>query len=216
MKKINLLIFAILFTSFSFGQTGVENYLLKDIGSISVTDKMEIQSGNYKKLAEQYQTEASKRFGYEISDNRIVFQQKGLNSNTKSAFGSYARVILETTIGNYGDYEKLTAKLTATSSELADLNQQLKSQVEQSFIGTGLKLISWYGVQIVTVNGRNALKSSYLRQLNDNPSVTVSIYQFQNNDRIHRLTLSYRQEDAAIWKTAYANILSSFKITNVR
>jgi hypothetical protein len=216
MKNISFLIFPILFTTFSYSQKTVENYLLKNIGYISIPSSIEIQSGNYKKFAEKYQEEYGKKFGYEISDNRIVFQQKGLNNLDKSSFTSYARVILETTIGSFGDYEKLTTKLTATASELADLNSQFKSQIEQSFRGTGLKLISWYGVSIATVNGRTALKISYLRQLNDNPYVTVSMYQFHNNDRMHQLTLSYRQQDADTWKTSYANILSSFKITNIR
>lgn len=216
MRKIILIIVGIALSLSSFSQTTTENYLLKDIGYISIPSTMEIQSGNYKKFAEKYQEEYGKKFGYEISDNRIVFQQKGLNTGDKSAFTSYARVILETTIGNYGDFEKLTTKLTATASELAELNNQLKSQIEQSFIGTGLKLISWYGVSIATINGRTALKISYLRQLNDNPYVTVSMYQFHNNDRMHQLTLSYRQQDSDTWKTAYANILTSFKITNIR
>jgi hypothetical protein len=139
-----------------------------------------------------------------------------LNSGDKSGFSSYARIILETTIGNYGDFEKLSTKISASAEELKELSTQLKSQTELSFSGTGLKLINWYGVQIVSINGRSALKISYLRQLNDNPYVTVSMYQFQNNDRMHRLTMSYKQQDAATWKTLYTNILNSFTITNVR
>lgn len=224
MKKVLLLLLSLV-TASCFGQTmnenyllkdTVENYLLKDIGYISIPRSMEIQSGNYKKLSEEYQKKQDKKFGFEVSDNHIIFQQKGLNSGDKSAFSSYARVILETTIGDYGDFEKLTTKLTATPEELAELNKQLKSQIEQSFIGTGLKLISWYGVQIATVNSRTALKISYLRQLNENPYVTVSMYQFHNNDRMHQLTLSYRQQDASAWKTQFSEILSSFTITNVR
>lgn len=215
MKK--LFTFFLFFAIFSsFAQTPTENYLLKSIGYITIPSTMEIQSGNYKKFAEKYQEEYGKKFGYEVSDNRIVFQQKGLNNLDKTSFASYARIILETTISNYGDFEKLTTKLTATPSELSDLNTQLKSQIEQSFRGTGLKLISWYGVQIITVNGQTALKISYLRQLNDNPYVTVSMYQFHNNDRMHQLTMSYRQQDANKWKTSYSNILTSFKITNIR
>lgn len=215
MKKL-FTFFLVFATVFSFAQTATENYLLKSIGYITIPSTMEIQSGNYKKFAEKYQEEYGKKFGYEVSDNRIVFQQKGLNNLDKTSFTSYARIILETFIGNFEDYEKLKTKLTATPSELSDLNTQLKSQIEQSFSGTGLKLISWYGVQIVNINGQTALKISYLRQLNDNPFVTVSMYQFHNNDRMHQLTMSYRQQDADKWKTSYSNILTSFKITNIR
>ncbi|HMT75146.1 MAG TPA: hypothetical protein PKA77_13825 [Chitinophagaceae bacterium] len=215
MKKIFTTV-AVFATVFAFAQTSSENYLLKNIGYISIPSNMELQSGNYKKLAEEYQKQQGKKFGFEISDNRIVFQQKGLNSGDSAGFASYARVILETTIGNYGDFEKLSTKLSATQEELRDLSAQLKLQTEQSFSGTGLKLISWYGVQIVNVNGRTALKISYLRQLNENPYVIVSMYQFHNNDRIHQLTMSYRQQDSATWKSVYTTILNSFTITNVR
>jgi hypothetical protein len=215
MKKI-VIILAILATSVVSAQTTFENYLIKNLGYISIPSNMELQGGNYKKLAEEYQKQNSKKFGFEISDDRIVFQQKGLNSGDKTGFLSYARVILETTFGNYGDFEKLTTSLSATPKELTEISAQLKEQTEESFTGTGLKLISWYGVQIVKVNNRTALKISYLRQLNDNPFVTVSMYQFHNNDRMHLLTMSYRQQDADTWKSLYTTILNSFKITNVR
>ena len=103
-----------------------------------------------------------------------------------------------------------------TQAELNELNSELKSQIQQSFYGTGLKLIIWYGVSIAKVNGRKVLKISYLRQLKDNPYVVVNMYSFQNNDRVHRLTLSYRQSDEAIWKPLYSQILNSFTIINVR
>lgn len=215
MKKL-FSFFTLFATVSSFAQTPTENYLLNSIGYITIPSTMEIQSGNYKKLAETFQDEYGKKFGYEVSDNRIVFQQKGLNNLDKTSFTSYARIILETTIGNFGDFKKLTTKLTLTPIELVELDTEVKSQIEQSIKGTDLKLISWYGVQIVNVNGQTAVKISYLRQLKDNPYVTVSMYKFHNNDRMHSLTMSYRQQDADKWKTSFSNILTSFKITNIR
>lgn len=216
MKKLISFILTFLITYVSSGQISSQNYLLKNIGYISIPNIMEVQSGNYKKLAEVYQKELGMKFGYEVSDNRIVFQQKGLNDGNKSAYASYARIIIETVVGNFGDFEKLNTKLSASYSELDALNNQLKSQVEASFIGTGLKLINWYGAKIETINGMTALKISYLRQLNNNPFVLVSMYQFHNNDRMHQITLSYRQLDADIWKPAFSKVLTSFKITNIR
>lgn len=216
MKKISTALVPVFLFVFCFSQARFENYLLKDVGYISIPDSMEIQSVNYKKVSEEYQKEIREKFGYEVTGSRVVFQQKGLNNLDKSGFNSYARVIIETSIGNYGDYEKLTTKLTATPAELIELSNELKAQIEQSFIGTGLKLIRWYGVQIATVSNRTALKISYLRQLNDNPYVAVSTYQFQNNDRMHLLTLSYRQQDESKWKQLYSKILNSFTVTNIR
>lgn len=217
MKQIITLLTCVLISTISFSQsTDFENYRILQVGSISIPTNMEIQSGNYKKLSETYQKEMSKKYGYEVSDNRIVFQQKGLNDLEKQGLASYVRVILETEIGNFGDFDKLTNKLTATPQEISDISKELKSQMQQSFAGTGLKLITWYGVSIVTINGRTALKISYLRQLNDKPYVVVNMYRFQNNDRLHSLTLSYRQSEEATWKPLLSKIANSFTITNVR
>lgn len=217
MKQIIILLLCITVSLISFSQsTDFENYRILELGSISIPNNMEIQSGNYKKLAETYQKEMSKKFGYEVSDNRIVFQQKGLNELEKKGLASYVRVILETQIESYGSFEKLTKKLTATQQEISEMSTEFKNQFEQGFAGTGLKLITWYGVSIVTINGRNALKISYLRQLSDKPYVVVNIYRFQNNDRLHSLTLSYRQSDEATWKPLLTKVANSFSITNVR
>lgn len=218
-KTIITSLLSIVFSTFCYSQTStetVENYKLLNLGYISIPSSMEIQAGNYKKISDSFQKEMGKKFGYEVSAGRVVFQQKGLNNLEQSGFASYARVILETDIGNFGDYEKLTTKFTATQAELSELSKEFKSQIQQGFSGTQLKLITWYGASIVTVNGRTALKISYLRQLADKPFVVVNIYRFQNNDRMHSITLSYRQSDEATWKPLFTNILNSFTITNVR
>ena len=217
MKTIITTIACMFFTTLTFSQsTDFDNYRILEVGSISIPNNMEIQSGNYKKISEIYQKEISKKFGYEVSDNRVVFQQKGVNDLDKQALATYVRVILETDIGNFGDYEKLSTKLIATPQEISDISKEFKTQIQQSFAGTGMKLITWYGVSIVTINGRTALKISYLRQLNDKPFVVVNMYRFQNNDRLHTLTLSYRQSDEATWKPLLTKIANSFIITNIR
>lgn len=217
MKISFMLLIAVLSTNLCLSQTtDFENYKLSNVGFISIPSKMELQSGIYKKKSEKYQKEISERLGFEVSGNRIVFQQKGLNDNVKSGFSTYSRIILETEIGQFGDFEKLTNNYNLTQAELVQINDEIINQVKQSFNGTGLRIINWYGVSVKKINGRTALKVSYLRQLNDNPYVLVEMYSFQNNDRMHRLTLSYRQSDGNIWKPLFAKILNSFTITNVR
>jgi hypothetical protein len=203
------------FVSFSQSTT-MENYRIVNIGTISIPTIMEVQSGNYKKLSDAYQNEFGKQFGYEVSDNKVVFQQKGLNNLEKSSFASYARVILETSIGSYGDFEKLNVKITAKEAELGQLNDEFKNQVQLSFADSGLKLIRWLGVSVVTINGQSCIKISYVRQLENRPYVLVNIYRFQNNDRMHTLTLSYSQDDEFAWKPLFTRVLNSFIITNIR
>ncbi|MFF5379962.1 hypothetical protein [Pedobacter suwonensis] len=218
MKYKVLLLIAILSNAYIQvrSQITYDRYLIKGVGYISIPETMEIQSGEYKKIEEKYQNDLKQTFKFQITDNRIVFQQKGLNKLDKESFNTYARVILETYLGTPGEYEKLTTTVTATSSELLELDKQLKSQIIESFKNTGLKLVNWNRVQIVTINGGSVLKISYTRQLRNNPLVNVSMYQFHNNDRMHMLTFSYRKEDAVDWSQKLNVVLKSFKITNIR
>lgn len=145
--RIFILIFTIILSNLCFARTiDFENYKILNLGYISVPKNMEIQSGNYKRIAQTYHKDMGKHFGYKISSDRAVFQQKGLNNFEKSGFSSYARVIIETDISNYGDYEKLTTHYTATQNELKLLDRELKKEMQSIFSGTGLKLISWQGI----------------------------------------------------------------------
>lgn len=198
-------------------QTSFENYIIKDVGYISIPTSLELQEGNYKEFIEGVQQNLSKKFKYEISDQRTVFQNKEVNKFDKDALNEYTRVIIDTKIGSYGDYEKLTTKIKVSKTELAELNNQIRKSAEEKLNSMGTKIIKWYDVEIVLLNGKTALKSSLIRQLNENtPSVHVTTYQFQNNDRMHSLTLSYREKDAIQWKTPFQKIVNSFVITNIR
>ncbi len=217
MKPYIISAFLVLSHAVSYSQsTTMENYKVVNVGTISIPSNMEMQSGNYKKVSELFQAEQTKRLGNEIFDNRVVFQQKGLNNLEKQNFATYARVILETNISNYGDFEKLNVQFSASAAELKELNDQFREQVQDSFAGTGLRMIRWNGVSVTTVNGKSCIKTSYVRQLENRPFVTVNIYRFQNNDRMHTLTLSYSQDDETTWKPLFSNILNSFRITNMR
>ncbi len=190
------------------------DYLLKDVGYVSIPNNLELQSGNYKKFAEVFQKEIGKKFGYEISSNRVVFQQKGQNNFDKGS--TYARVMLETTYGNVGDYmiNKDLKNLTAT--DISTFSSVLKEQNAKSLKAVGIKIIQWYGVSVTNINGSFCIKWSYLRQLKDNPPVYVESYQFHNNDKLHSLTLSYRKNDELVWKPLYQKLLASFTLTVIK
>lgn len=212
-----LFAFLVLQSANCIAQTSFDSYLIKDVGHISIPKSLELQAGKYKEYAKGEQQKGSKKFKYEISDQRIVFQNKQVNSFDKDALNEYTRIIIETKIGEYGDYEKLTTKIKASKSELAEINNQMKKSAEENLKRMGSKIIKWYDMEIVLVNGRTALKNSYIRQLNEKkPFVHVTMYQFHNNDRIHFLTLSYREQDAKIWKIPFQTVVNSLTLNNVR
>ena len=214
MQKLIFLFLISFFNSFS--QIEFENYSLSGIGSISIPNTMELQSGKYKEIHDKLEVKVAEKFKYEITGNAIVFQQKGLNELEKKSFTSYARIMLDTDIGSPGDYQKATTKIAPTSNEIKELSSDLKTQVIDGFKGTQLKLIDWYGCSFVIINGKQCLKVSYKRQLGSNPEVHVDLYRFQNNDRMHTLTISYRVSDTETVKPIFTKVFNSFKLTNIR
>lgn len=215
--KLIIIFFNLSFSIYTYAQSiDFIKYNISEVGSILIPVNLELQSGIYRKNSENYQKDVKAKLGFDISGNRIVFQQKGLNEYGNKGFSTYVRVILETNIGSFGDYEKLTNNYTASSQELSEINKLVESQFQKELIAVGSKMKQWNGVSIVKINGLTALKISYLRQLNDNPIVAVDIFRFQNNDRIHSLTLSCRKSDELVWAPLFSKISNSFSITNVR
>jgi len=192
-------------------QDGWQRIYVKNLGSFDLPPTMEVQKGKYK----EYIDDLNKKRGYDA--NQLVAQQKGLNSFENNGFKKYARVMLETTIKSPGDYSKLDFNiLTISQSDIQELNITFKQQIEQGFIGSDLKLIEWYPLKIEKANGMSCLHIRYKRQLKNEPLVLVNTYIFQNNDRMHTLTLSYRLSDVGFWKVNYDSILKSFRITNIK
>jgi hypothetical protein len=192
-------------------QTGWERIYIKNVGRFDLPPTMEVQKGKYKEFVD----EIKKIKGFDAT--QLTAQQKGLNEFGKEGFEKYARVMIETTFGSVGDFEKLNFNIaTYTQSDISDLNTTYKQQIQQSFSGTGLKLIEWYPLKLEKINGMSCIHISYKRQLQDKPFVLVHIYYFHNNDRMHSLTLSYRLSEVDYWKSDYATILKSFRITNIR
>ena len=201
MKKI--LLITLFFISLSI-KAQYTTYTIDEVGSISVTDDLELQGGNYKEMVDSYLNSRHINF-----DSRVVFRPKGLNALDKEA-NSYCRIIIETL---YGDYEPLYSKIPQVSvNELRGLSASMKQSLIEGFAGTSLQLINFFGSTIVKINNQVAIKTSYTRRLGDNAPVRVDVYHFQNRDRMHSLTLSYRIEDAALWKEKLSHSLNSFKI----
>lgn len=220
MKKIFITLIAFLCaTQFSIAQTqplptlqsGWQRIYIKNVGSFDLPPTMEVQKGKYKEFVD----EIKKIKGFDAS--QLVAQQKGLNEFGKEGFEKYARVMVETTLGSFGDYEKLNFNISEyTQTDINELNKMFKQEIQNSFYGTGLKLIEWYPLKIEKVNGMSCIHISYKRQLQDKPFVLVHMYVFHNNDRMHTFTLSYRLSEATYWQTDYTTILKSFRITNIK
>lgn len=183
----------------------MRSYTIKEVGSISIPSKMVMADNSYNNDAHNY---ASSAYPSVTTPKTMTFKQKAPASET------YAQVIINTFVKKAGAYLKMNS-WTVTPAELQQVNAQYRKANESDYRGAD-KLLAWNGTTVETVNGCKALKTAYVRQVGNNPPVYVEMYSFYNNDRLHTLTLSYRQKDEKLWKPLYAQILNSFKITNIR
>lgn len=218
MKK-SIFIFTVCFLSgIIFAQIPQENkellknwkrINLENVGNIDLPPNMEIQGGNYKKIMEKGKAE------YGISASKVIFQQKDLNKLNQNSLKTYARVFIRTEQGSNGDYQKLkTGKITVT--DLESLNSSYKNEIQQSASTANAKILEWYTAKKTVVNGMNCMTLGYKRQLGENKPVKVSMYLFQNNDRMHILTFEYRISESKEWEPTFENILKSYRITNIK
>lgn len=188
-----------------------ERIYVKDVGSFDLPPTMEIQKGKYKELSNDFKRERL------IDEVDIVAQQKGLNEFGKEGYKRYARIMFDTDIDLPGTFYDLYFSINQFKmTEINELNSLYLQSTNDSFIGTGLKVIEWHPLKIEKINEMSCIHLSYIRQLNDNPLVLVHIYMFHNNNMMHSLTMSYRLSESDYWKDDFNTALKSFRITNVK
>lgn len=190
--------------------SGWQRVQIAEVGTIDIPPTMEVQSGQYAKL-----NQAVKKSILDLDEGgtgEITIQQKGLNSFDPLAYKSYVRVMVETSVGNPNDFVHLTSRYEVTQDELREISTLFRTQAENQFT----KILQWDVPSLELVNGMQAIRLSYRRQYQNNPSVRVTTYMFQNHDRMHYLTMSYREAERTKWLADFSTILSSFRITNVR
>ena len=189
--------------------TNAQNALMKryakpDLGRILIPSNMKIIK---EEMDMKYYDPSGELSKNDDQSKTITFSYDGSMSET------YATIVITTYIQHPGTYERLNS-WTLSPKELQQFDGQAKAANEYPNYQGVDRLITWNGSSVTTVNGYKALKTSYVRQFRNNPFVYVESYIFFNYDRLHTLTLSYRQKDDIIWKPIYAKVLSSFEINN--
>ena len=190
---------------------GWKRIYIKDAGFFDMPPTMEVQTGKYK----EYVDHNKKIYGYETSD--LTAQPIGLNDLQQEGVQKYSRIMFRTEYASQGDFQKLDFDFSElTASDINEINEMYKKQSIASLEGTTLKILEWYPLKFEKINGMSCIHIKFKRQLKDRPHVMVDMYYFQNNDRMHTFTLSYRISEEALWKSDLQTVLKSFRITEVR
>jgi hypothetical protein len=190
---------------------GWERIHIPDVGTIDIPPTMEVQGSTLTELSKEYTKELIPQSDSSES-GRVTIQQKGLNDLDPEAAKFYVRIMVVTNIGNRGDFETLNSRYGVTKDELREISILFRTQVENQF----MRILQWDAPSVELINGMQAMRLSYRRQMKDNPPVRVATYIFQNYDRMHQLTMSYRESERNRWLSDFPTILSSFRITNIR
>jgi len=186
---------------------------IPEILTFQIPSTLELQAGAYK----QYNDKAMGTvLGVTVSPDRVVAQPKGINSFEPQALKQYCRVIIETNKGQIGDFNTLEIPLSFSNEELSELNKLFKEKMEKDAAistekGIKMNILSWQPLKIVRIRGIDALKLTYTRSMDDGPPAIVNIYAIQNNDRIHKITISYRLSEKDLWAIDLEKVLNTFE-----
>ena len=146
--------------------------------------------------------------GYKINDKNVVFQQKGLSANLKSAYNTYCRVIVNIQKGNPGDFLHKNEFEKLNLDDIHDF-QDLAKQNSSGYEIIGNPTVRW--IRIEDIYG---IETKYVRKGENNLHTCVSCYYFFDNDEMINIILSYRKEDSKMWAEDFSNIVKTFKWNN--
>ena len=162
-----------------------KRYTIPNVGYISIPNTMEEKQEDDFKSLKKYE-----------NVSRMVFLPKrnGKIENVSNEINT--QVFIRTEIGSYVDF-------------FEDLGSLTKDELDMFILATKEKLPTTWKLEIEKVNGRTAMKASYLEN-----NIFITQYQFYNNDRLHTLLLKYSLADKEIWEPLFSKVLNSFTITN--
>ena len=200
MKNLLLFLFIALSTVYKAQNCSITyQYALGDRFYIDIPDCLEMQDGEYKRMAENFQ----QSMGNHISSDRVVFQSIGTNGIRKTDF---VRVIYNSHYFGPGELKKLGSPFTQV-----EMNAQSNATLQSFKQSYGVKILSWNKPVNVKIGKLYAMKQSYTRQMSGQPPVAASIYYIQDYDRMYEITTSYRMAEADKWKPLMSKIILSLK-----
>lgn len=197
------------------GWTEIE---IEEIGSILIPPTIELRDDDsyISLLADGIRDNLVTKTKVKIVKASLTFQPKGVNNLQKEAVAKYARILISIDKGHGGEFLNDYEVSGLTRTELGELNSMYRESFEEDAkkMGGQAKLLEWYPVKVVKINGMSAIKIAYLRQAMNNPPVYVQTYNFLNYDERIEITLSYRDNEKHLWAEDFESSINSFRYLN--
>lgn len=147
--------------------------------------------------------------GYQFRDDVVIFNQKGLCDMNQRAMDQYCRIMFTYYQGVPGD----CLRKNETEPLDAEYDQLLREMVTGE-IGANGRLMGTIKYEWVRVNNANAILVSYRRtgnNFNTTKPVSCKILLAQDNSRMVKIILSYRENEANLWANDFEQVLRSFE-----
>lgn len=213
---------------------GWQGVMIEGLGTIDIPNALEVQSDEYAQFAGRIWDEfsltdetakkiekARRKEAKAAADipgtlpegqlGRVVLQPAGMNVFDPKATEHYFRIIIETDRANIGDVGGLDDRLDLSELELDEASKMFESSIPPQFRNT---VIEHYPAQVAKAGAADAVCVGYRRRGLRGP-VVVTKYMVQNYDRMHFLTISYRESEGTIWRQYVPAILSSLRFSHV-
>lgn len=191
---------------------------ISKLGSIEVPPTIELRDdGSYiSQAADVLRDNLLTQKKIELLKPNLTFQPKGVNNLQKDAIAKYARILISINKGDAGEFLSNNEVLGLTRSELEDLSSMYRQSFDEDAkkMGGQAKLLKWFPIKVVKINGTAAIRISYLRQAFNNPPVFVQTYNFLNYDEKIEITLSYRENEKHLWAEDFEKSINSFRYYN--
>lgn len=181
-----------------------KSYTINDMFTISVDSKLELR--DKKGLYEQ----KTKNNNLPVtSDEVIVFQQTGLNNDTKAAYQKYARIMIQTEISNEGDYSYYDGSCELSDSDIVNFNRLAYQELAPQMHMTIKPSTKGFFLD----NGNYCIMTSYQRS-GVYGNVDVCIYYFFNDNQSAKVLCSYKYSEKTYWQKVMEDVVKSFKWIN--
>lgn len=181
-----------------------KSYTINDMFTISVDSKLELRDKNG-----LYEQKTKNNNLPVTSDDIIVFQQAGLNDDNKAAYQKYARIMIQTEIGNVGDFSYYDGSCELSDSDIVNFNRLAYQELAPQMHMTIKPSTKGFFLD----NGNYCIMTSYQRS-GVYGNVDVCIYYFFNDNQSAKVLCSYKDSEKTYWQKVMEDAVKSFKWIN--
>ena len=108
--------------------------------------------------------------------------------------------MVRSTQGNPEDYREADFDpANFSEDDIEKLGAYFERETRTQLANGGIEIIDWYPLEFLRLNGATCLHMSYSHAGEDGKTARVNTYTFPRNDRLVRMTISFRASDASMW-----------------